>query len=362
MVTFVPGLELSRQFYEDSVRHILDDSFPDLAYAAALIGPGSETLGFDTERSMDHDWGARLFLFLREEDVDRQDAISNLLSHRLPATFAGAPVHFDRSPDEPRTRFMLRPVDGPVDHRVIPITLRSFVRIQLGYNLDQPLEAADWLTFPSHALGEITAGSVFRDDIGELTALRHRLAWYPYDVWLYLLASGWQRIGEEEHLMPRAGETGDELGSAIIGSRLVRDIIRLCFLMERRYAPYAKWLGTAFGRLRCAEELSPILWKAQQAPNWREREAALAHAYAILARMHNALEVSRKLPETVSPFYTRPFQVIHGGEFAQALVEQIRDPEVKRIAGSRLIGNIDQWSDNIALEGLERSKLRQLYT
>ena len=67
-----------------------------------------------------------------------------------------------------------------------------------------------------------------------------------------MMASGWQRIGQEEHLTPHAGSVGDELGSALIGSRLVRDIMSLCFLMEKRYAPYAKWFGTAFLRLECA--------------------------------------------------------------------------------------------------------------
>jgi hypothetical protein len=46
--------------------------------------------------------------------------------------------------------------------------------------------------------------------------------------------------------MPRAGFVGDELGSALIGSRLVRDIMNLCFLLEKQYAPYPKWFGTAF--------------------------------------------------------------------------------------------------------------------
>jgi hypothetical protein len=35
--------------------------------------------------------------------------------------------------------------------------------------------------------------------------------------------------------MGRAGYVGDELGAALIGSRLVRDMMRLCFLMERQY-------------------------------------------------------------------------------------------------------------------------------
>ena len=53
---------------------------------------------------------------------------------------------------------------------------------------------------------------MFHDGPGELTALRERLAWYPVDVWRYLLAAGWARLGQEEHLMGRAGYAGDELG------------------------------------------------------------------------------------------------------------------------------------------------------
>lgn len=256
---------------------------------------------------------------------------------------------------------MTRPLSGPVKHRIIPITVRNFVRVQLGYDLTQPLAAADWLTFPSHALGELIAGEVYQDEVGELTDIRTRFSWYPHDVWLYLLASGWQRIGQEEHLMPRAGFVGDEMGSALIGSRLVRDVMNLCFLLEKQYAPYPKWFGTAFQRLRSAQELGPLLWRAQQASTWTERSEALAQAYEALARLQNELQVCQSLPETVSSFYDRPFPVIHGERFAQALVEQITDPAVRQIATQSLIGSINQWSDNTDMEGIARKKLRQLY-
>jgi hypothetical protein len=123
----------------------------------------------------------------------------------------------------------------------------------------------------------------------------------------------------------------------------------LCFLLERRYAPYPKWFGSAFQRLACAAELSPLLWRAQQAATWHEREAALAEAYAVLARMQNALGVTPPLPEVVSPFHDRPFRVIHGERFAEALRAQIASEEVRLIAAGRLIGGIDQWSDSTDL-------------
>ncbi len=92
--------------------------------------------------------------------------------------------------------------------------------------------------------------------------------------------------------MPRAGFVGDELGSALIGSRLVRDIMSLCFLMEKQYAPYPKWFGSGFQNLACAKELSPSLWSAQTAETWGEREKALCNAYEILAKKHNTLNIT----------------------------------------------------------------------
>ena len=338
MPPFIPGLGLSRRFYVEAVRPILDARFPDLPHAAARIGWGSEVLGFDTAMSTDHNWGPIVQVFLRAEDAGLSGELGAVLDRELPAEFAGYPV-----------RFAPADTDQPPRHWVEIQTVRGFCGWDLGYDVDRPLEPADWLTFPSQKLLATTAGAVHHDGAGELTALRARLAWYPCDIWLYLLASGWQRIGQEEHLMPRAGSAGDELGSALIGARLARDAMRLAFLMERRYAPYPKWFGTAFARLACAGDLTPALRRAQRAPTWQERQAALGDAFARLARMQNALGLTGPRPEAVSPFYGRPFTVIGGSEFAEALRAEIADPAVKRIAERGLIGGIDLVSDNTDL-------------
>jgi hypothetical protein len=339
MPPFIAGIELSRRFYHEAVRPIVEGFCPGLPHAAGHIGTGSDVLGFDTEMSTDHDWGPKAHIFLRDDDAHLADGLRKAFDRQLPDAIAGYPVRFPKS-DDPENR---------EQHYAIVTTLKDFCSEYLAYDLTRPMEVADWLTIPSQKLRTITAGAVHHDSVGELTRLREHLAYYPRDVWLYLLASGWRRIAQEEHLMPRAGIVGDELGSAIIGSRLARDVMALCFLMERQYAPYPKWFGTAFERLNCAADLTPILWRVQRAETWPEREVGLNEAYEYLARVHNRLDITPPMPETVSGFHTRPFKVIQGDQFADAIRENVVDPTVRRIASRRLIGSIDQFSDSTDL-------------
>lgn len=361
---FLPGIELSRRFYWDAVRPIVDASFTALPHAAALIGSGSEVLGYDDAVSTDHHWGPRLLLFLQEADAEhRQHAIDAALREHLPCEFLGYPTNFSAPNPADNNTQLLTPIDqGPVNHRVETHTVRGYVLGYLGYDPRRAPDPADWLTFPMQKLRSLTAGAVFHDSIG-LEAVRARLAFYPHDVWLYLLAAGWARIGQEEHLMGRAGSAGDEVGAALIAARLVRDVMRLCFLMERQYPPYPKWFGTAFRQLDCADELLPALEQVLRAATWQERERGLVPAYRTLARRHNALRLTQPLPVETVQFHGRPFQVIAVHGFADALLAQIADPAVRRIAVRPPIGSVDLVSDNTdLLENPQwRPALRQLY-
>ena len=100
MPDFIPGLKLAERFYREVVQPILAQAFPDLVYSAALIGPGSDVLGFDTPRSTDHDWGPRLQLFLHEADHEAlAESVTAMLREELPPTFRGWPVGF--TPPDP---------------------------------------------------------------------------------------------------------------------------------------------------------------------------------------------------------------------------------------------------------------------
>jgi hypothetical protein len=271
--------------------------------------------------STDHDWKPRVLIFLREEGGpgSPRRCIRDFLRRELPPNFR----------------------DRPVDYEIQ--TVHGYFLERLAVDVHGKIEARDWLTFPEQALRTFAAGAVHHDEVG-LQAVLDRLAYYPHDVWLYLLVAGWWRVHPEANLVGRAGSVGDELGSALIGSRLVSDMMRLCFLMERQYAPYSKWFGTALSRLECGPELSPILWNALQAETWPERERALMAAYEKLAAMHNALQLTEPVSTEVEQMWNRPFKVAWA-DFPGLLQAQIKDPAVMSIAERWPVGPVDQFRE-----------------
>ncbi|WP_030344354.1 DUF4037 domain-containing protein [Streptomyces californicus] len=357
---FLPGLELSRIIYEEAVRPVLDAECPGLRYAAARVGAGSEVLGFDTARSADHEWGPRLDLFLEPADAAAHgERIHRLLAERLPKDVRGWPTHF-RHADPADPVGHMEPTEGPVHHRVAVRDVGGWVHEHLGIRVPRTagegeahgravageglgMTARDWLALPQQRLAEATGGAVFHDGVGALTRVRRELAWYPDEVWRYLLACQWQRISQEEAFVGRCAEVGDELGSAVVAGRLVRDLMRLCLLLARRYPPYSKWLGSAFARLPEAAGLLPTLRGAVTATDHAVRERRLGDAYEAVGALQNRSGLAEEVDPGRRPYHSRPFQVLHAERFAHALARTLTDPELR---GRPLTGSVDQWADS----------------
>ncbi len=340
---FIKGLELSQCFYEEAVRPLLAGRFPGLPYSAALLGAGSEVLGFDTPQSMDHDWGPRLMLFLSEADHEAyRDRIDQALRASLPGEVRGRPTNFARHPDG--AGVMAPKGAGPLDHGVQILTVRGFFEDILNFDPTGEIRPIDWISTPEQRLLSVTAGRVFHDGLHQLHAIREKLRYYPHDVWLYLLAAQWRRIAQEEAFMGRCGQVGDDLGSRLIAARLTRDLMRLCFLMARRYAPYIKWFGSAFAQLDCSGHLGPVLSRVLAAETWEMRQTHLTDAYEAVARMHNALDLTEPLDVKASAYYDRPFLVIHADRFVDALRGAIQSENVRALPEH--LGSVDQFTDS----------------
>jgi hypothetical protein len=291
-------------------------------HGAALLGEGSEVLGFDDEISQDHDFGARVQIFL-PEGTDRTPVRALLTA--VPMELEGFAI-----------RYQVTTVD-------------DFVARRLGVSGRDGLTVADWLLAPTQRLRTLTAGAVFADPDGELAARRAMLDWYPDDVWRYVLAAGWQRVAEESPFVARAAATSD-LGSRVIAGRLVRDLMRLAYLVERSYPPYAKWFGRGFADLALAATVGPHFDAALAAPDWRDRETALCSAASLIGEATNALGLARPVDCAPRQFFTRDIRVIDAGGLAQSLATAITEPVLRQVLhrlDGRPIGGIDHVTDSV---------------
>jgi len=334
------GVELSRRFHAEVVAPWLEAHFPGLRHAAALNGAGSEVLGFDDAMSQDHDWGPRLLIFVSEADFASQaERLVAAFANAVPPVFLDAPTAFAGRSRPPPDAAGAR---GDARHGLEVWTLAAQLRELLALAPDEPRGALDWLGLAEQRLLAFTGGAVFRDDDGRLTAARARLAQPPRDVRLYKLACQWRRIAEEQAFVGRTGLAGDDLGSRVIAARLVRDVMRLAFLIEGRYAPYPKWLGTAFARLPCAARLSPPLKRALDAVDWPAREAALAEACLSVARLHRERGLPGLFEPVLGPFHDRPFTVINADAIGAAIRAEIADPALRALP---IVGALDQVTD-----------------
>ena len=333
------GSELSRAYFEQVVEPLVRRRWPELPLAAARLGTGSEVLGLDDSMSRDHDWGLRLDLMVPDELVAAVDAH---LGEHLPESFAGHPTRFATTWD---------PV---VHHRVQVETARDLAVSRLGVDPTTELTVADWLSLTGQAVLEVTAGEVFADGAGELDGIRQRLEWYPADVWRHVVATDWARLAQELPFVGRTGERGDELGSRVLAARLTGIALHLGHLLERRWPPYAKWLGTSFARLPRASAAAGPLGAALAADHWRERESGLVDALRVLSRVQGDAGLPT-VDDPVEPFWDRPYQGVRDATVT-VLAQTIRDPAVQSLP--RGVGSAEQWSDNVDV--LVDASLRRL--
>jgi Domain of unknown function (DUF4037) len=336
----VSGTALAHRFYEQVVSPLIGL----VPHAAALLGDGSEVLGYDDDVSTDHAFGPRLQIFLTP-GTDASPVRAALGA--LPTRWEGFPVAFSH----PRKH------DGRPHHQIEVTAVETFFAEHIGVDPAFGMALEDWLLTPTQRFATLVGGAVFHDPDGLLAARRDVLRWYPGDVWRYVLAAAWLRIAQEEAFVGRAGSVGDNLGSSLVAARVARELVRLTFLLERQWAPYSKWLGTAFARLPLARHVGPPLEAALHATGWRERESALCAASSLLGAATNRLGLAENVDPAPRRFHTRDIEVLDAQRFTTALLVEVTDPNVRQLIdrlgyrgeppAGRLPGAVDQAVDSV---------------
>ena len=338
MTAFIKGKELCRGFFEQVAKPILDRGFPGLVYSAGLLGYGSDVLGYDDVVSTDHMWGPRFYLFLREEDKALQPHILEAFSQEFPYTYRGYSVHFSRpDPNDKGIRHAEAITQGQVDPLIFFHTFEEYLDFYLGTHYPETLTDVEWLSLPEHHLLALAKGEFYVDMLHCQERLEP-LRFYPENVWLYLVASCWSLVAEEQAFVKRCASVGDSLGSALVCGRIAERLMRLCFLYCRQYAPYSKWFGTAFQQLPIPQELKDAIGAAVAATDTTQREDNLVRAQQLTAQLHNSLGVTEAVPAEIVPYFGRDIKVIYADKIAHIVRGHVQGA----LASAPLIGSLSQ--------------------
>ena len=242
------GLELSRAFFEEYGRPMLEQQFPELLphLAAGLFGSGSECFGFDDEISRDHDFEPGFCLMLPDESVvDRRSAFLLERAYaKLPKEFAGV------------KRQTLGPVGG-ARHGVLRTA--EFFQEKTG-TPDGRLTLMQWLRVPEQSLAEAVSGAVYFDNQGELTRIRQTLAYFPEDVRRKKLAGHLLLMAQSgQYNYRRCLLHGEQAAAQLAVCEFAKSAMAAVFLLCRQYMPYYKWSFRAMRQLPKLSLLAELL-------------------------------------------------------------------------------------------------------
>ena len=235
------GLEAARLWYETAGAPMLEREFGDVVSRIAVgrAGHGSECFGYDDDVSRDHDYFTGFRLWITEED--ERD-----FGFRLERAYIK--LRKECPPDTGNNAGTDGSLLGDAEDGVI--TIGEFYRRHLGFP-GAPENWRQWLYTPSHAFAEAVNGAVFRDDLGVFSRIRETiLNGMPEDVRRKKIAARaifMAQSGQYNYMRClRHGEPG---AAALALDEFVRNAAEMAFLLNRRHAPYYKWVFRAMREL-----------------------------------------------------------------------------------------------------------------
>ncbi|MCM1122716.1 MAG: DUF4037 domain-containing protein [Eubacterium sp.] len=241
------GLELSEKYYEAYGRQMLETQFPQVIdqTAVGLVGQGSECFGFDDEISMDHDYGPSFCIWLPREVYNQYGKQMQAAYDALPQEFMG---------------YTGRVVEEQGQGRVGVLCLEDFYMGIIGRDT-APVTDEEWLQVSEEDLATATNGKIFIDRLGRSTSIRSQLLkYYPGQVWIRRLAQGIAKAAQAgQYNYARAMKRGERIAAELALTEFIRESMRIVYLLNKKYAPYDKWLHRGMKELAIGSEIGDML-------------------------------------------------------------------------------------------------------
>lgn len=255
---FKNGLELCEAFYREFGIPMIRSKFPayETMIAVGLVGEGSDCFGYDDEISRDHDFGPGFCMWLTDQIYDDIGEELQKAYDELPLSYMG----------------ITRITTAKAQKRVGVFRIKDFYENLIGLT-DVPTTQNQWLYLEDYRLATVTNGKVFRDDLGEFSRIRKGIAaYYPEEVRL-------KKIARQAALMAQSGQynysrmfgRGDKVTAMIVLSEFMKHTMSMVYLLNRKYAPFYKWMHKGMDRLIILSKMKDILSVLADMPVGDER-------------------------------------------------------------------------------------------
>ncbi len=221
--------------------------------ATGLVGYGSECFGFDDEISRDHDYGPSFCIWLPREVYRQYGEQMQAAYDALPKEFMGCAARVEEEQGK---------------GRVGVLCMEDFYLGILGRD-SVPGMAEEWFAVAEPALATATNGEVFEDLCGKFTEIREGLlAYYPREVWLKKLAESLARAAQAgQYNYARAMKRGERIAAEIALTEFVKEAMQIVYLLNKKYAPFYKWMHRGMKALAVCSEIGDMLSLLYQIPD-----------------------------------------------------------------------------------------------
>ena len=212
---FSMGMQQSQKFILEELLPYILKEMPILLQNAciALVGPGSECLGYDDEISTDHDFLAKACIFVEAQKLlDEKESI--------------------------------RQLQKQFKDQVQILATSQFYKHYTN-NENGPESVEDYLQLEDHFLATACNGHVFLDYDSEFVKIRLRLlSHYPKDIWLKRMAYTCNMIAQSgQYNYPRCLKRQDYTGAALALSQFIEQYSQAIHLINKKYQPFYKWIS-----------------------------------------------------------------------------------------------------------------------
>jgi hypothetical protein len=276
------GLQLAQEYCNSLGAPMLRQQFGELVdrIAVGLSGPGSECFGFDDDISRDYDSGPAFCMWLTTEDYGNHGTALQRAYEELPQVFKGFGPRVASPGEELRTG-------------VCPTV--TFYATYTGLN-HAPVTLKDWLYIPEQSL-----------------------AFYPGDIRLKKIASRCMTIAQSgQYNLPRSLKRAELFAAHASVTQFCTDMMSLVFLLNKRYAPFYKWMHRAVREFPLLGEWTHSLVSNLIAPtDLKEKPTIIEAICAVIIRELR----SEGLTESSSDFLL---------EHAHRVHSRIRDADLRQ--------------------------------